>query len=302
MENKQFGSEKTEHPCYTVDRVFSSANKMVRGFVEKNYSKALHSQAFYEINIVLSGSATHYVGKRKITVTKGDVFIIPPNILHGYDGGNGFDVYHILLSPQYLERYAASLQPLPAFSLLFKIDPLMRAQTSAKLYFRLREEEISLLAPRLDALTARSYKEEYVDTLISEGEALIIISELCDIYERRAEDLIAPENEDSAFISSIAYLYGHYNEKLTIEVLSRIAQMSRNAYITKFKRVMGQPPARFLKLYRVEMIKQMLTDTSLSEAEIAHATGCADVSHFIKLFSSEAGITPSSYRKSTSLK
>ena len=73
--------------------------------------------------------------------------------------------------------------------------------------------------------------------------------------------------------------------------------MSRNSYITKFKRVTGQSPARFIKLHRIDMAKRMLTETSMSEAEIAQEVGCVDVSHLIKMFYSEVGMTPSAYRK-----
>lgn len=286
-----------EHPHYTVAEVFHSQSLTVRGFTERNYNIKLHSQEFYEINVVLSGSANHYIGTRRITVSKGDTFIIPPNVMHGYDGGEGFDVYHVLLSPKYLEKYSASLQLLPAFSSLFRIDPMMRARTEADLHFRLDEIEISVIAPRLTALNERCGKGGNASQLIAEGEALIIICELCDIYERRSKASIAPETEDLAFLASISHLYQHYNEGLTIDALAHIAQMSRNSYITKFKRVTGQTPARFIKLYKVEMVKRMLTDTALSETEIAHAVGCADTSHLIKLFSSETGTTPSAYRR-----
>jgi len=295
-ENEAFGID-TEHPHYTSEEVFHTPQLTVFGFVEESYNKKLHSQEFYEINIVLSGSANHYIGKRRITVSVGDTFIIPPLVMHGYDGGEGFDVYHVLLSPKYLEKYSASLQVLPAFSSLFRIDPLMREKTSAKLHFRLKEEEIASIMPRLECLHIRSHGSGHADPIISEGEALIIIAELCAIYESRTDDQIAPENEDSAFLASIAHLYEHYNEGLTIDSLSRIAQMSRNAYITKFKRVTGQAPARFIKLYRIDMAKRMLTETSMSEADIAQAVGCVDVSHLIKMFSSEIGMTPSAYRK-----
>lgn len=296
----------TEHICergeahlhYTVEEVFSSEQCMVRGFVEKNYSKVMHSQAFYEINIVLKGEATHYIGERTLTVSKGDVFIIPPDMPHGYDGGEGFDVYHILLSPRYLEKYAASFRLLPAFSLLFKIDPMLRAKTSARLHFRLDGEQIAALSPRLEMLTARSYKREYTDALVCEGETLILIAELCDMCERCVGELQEPEREDAAFLLSVSHLYRHYHERLTIDTLARIAQMSRNAYIETFKRVMGAPPARFLRAYRIEIAKQMLLDTTFSESEIARAVGCVDVSHLIKLFSAEIGVTPSSFRKS----
>lgn len=284
-------------PYYTVKEIFPTSKRMVRGFVEKNYNKEIHSQEFYEINIVLSGSANHYIGEQKMAVTKGDVFILPPDVMHGYDGSNGFDVYHVLLSPKFLEKHSASLQLLPAFSSLFRIDPLMRARASAQLYFRLSEEEITAFASRFDTLSTRSHENGSAAILVCEGEALALISELCDIYERRSGSSAAPSDGDAAFLASMAHLYEHYNERLTIETLAKIAQMSRSAYITKFKRVTGQTPARLIRQYRVEMIKQLLMDTSLTEEEIAHTTGCVDVSHLIKLFLSEMGTTPSKYRK-----
>ena len=150
---------------------------------------------------------------------------------------------------------------------------------------------------RLECLFLRSYGNKISDHLITEGETLIIICELCDIYERRSREVSERQHDDAAFLSSIAHLYQHYNEGLTIDNLARMAQMSRNSYIAKFKRVMGHPPARFIKLYKVDIIKQMLTNTSLSEAEIANNVGCSDVSHLIKLFSSETGVSPSVYRR-----
>jgi AraC-like DNA-binding protein len=73
--------------------------------------------------------------------------------------------------------------------------------------------------------------------------------------------------------------------------------MSRNAYITKFKRVTGQAPAKFLRRHRVDMAKQMLTETTLTEAEIAVAVGFTDTSHLIKVFLNELGVPPSSFRR-----
>ena len=286
-----------ENRHYTSFEVFKPEIKQIRGFIEESYNKGLHSQEFYEINIVLSGKANHYIGKRRITVSAGDTFIIPPNVMHGYDGGKGFDVYHILINPKYLERHSSELQLLPSFSSLFRIDPYMRERTTAKLHFRLTEAEIASLRPRLDALTISSKLESITECTVSSAEAMIIIARLCEIYERRAPALSTTVTEDSAFLASIAHLYEHYGDALTVDALARIAQMSRNAYITKFKRVTGQAPAKFLRRHRVDMAKQMLIETTLTEAEIAVAVGFTDTSHLIKVFLSELGVTPSSFRR-----
>ena len=297
MENIE---KNNEYRHYTTEECFIPPSKLIRGFTQKNFKAKLHLQEFYEINVITRGSADHYVGQRKITVSAGDTFIVPPNVMHGYDGGDSVDVYHILINPKFLEKNSAELQRLSAFSSLFKIDPLVRERTSAKLHFRLTEEEIAALMPRLESLALHSSTSEAVDLVISNAEALIIIAELCAIYDRHTEMALEHDVEDASFLSSIAHVYEAYADRLTVDDLARIARMSRNAYIEKFKRTTGQTPARFLRMHRLDMAKQMLTETTLTEAEIATAVGFTDTSHLIKVFVQELGVTPSSYKKGRS--
>ena len=282
---------------YTVKEVFKSPILAVKGFVEKNYSKGMHSQEFYEVNIVISGSAIHRIGERDLTVGAGDVFIIPPNVDHGYAGGEGFDVYHLLISPKYLEKNSAELKLLPAFSALFRIDPLMREKTSARLHFVLNDAEMALLMPTLEGLTLHTRETGAESAIIAGGEALIVIAQLCAIYEKKGVVNAVADADDDAFLASIAYIYENFDQTVTTDELVRIVQMSRTAYITRFKRVTGMPPARFLRQYRISVAKQLLADGTLTEAEIAQAVGCYDTSHFIRMFTSETGVTPTEFCK-----
>ena len=282
---------------FTVEEIFKSPILMVRGFVERNYSKGMHSQGFYEINIVLRGSAIHRIGENDLTVGKGDVFIIPPNVDHGYAGGEGFDVYHLLISPKYLEKNSAELKLLPAFSSLFRIDPLMREKASAKLNFALNDSELSTLIPTLDGLVLHSRESSTESAIIAGGEALIIIAQLCAIYDKKAKKIAAENTEDEPFLNSIAYIYENFDQTLTTESLAHIAQMSRTSYIERFKRVTGLPPARFQRQYRISVAKQLLAEGTLSETEIAQEIGCYDISHFIKMFKAETEMTPFEFRK-----
>ena len=281
---------------YTAEEQFKYPIRLVRGFTMKNYRVAMHSQGFYEINIVLRGEAMHYIGKRAIKVKTGDAFIIPPDVMHAYDGGAGFDVYHILISPKYLEKNGAELQLLPAFTSLFKLDPMMRENTSTKLHFRLNEMEIEEILPKLTELTERTRAKGTVDEIITNAQALVLIAWLCDVYERHKRTKTPESTEDGAFMVSISHIYENYTKKITVDTLAKIARMSRTAYIDKFKRVTGCPPARFIRKHRVEMAKRMLSGSSMSEAEIAVEVGCTDTSHLIKLFMAETGSSPSAYR------
>lgn len=279
---------------YTAEEVFQPP-KLVRGFVEKSYNKYMHTQGFYEVNIVLSGSATHRIGERSLTVSAGDTFIIPPNVPHSYDGGEGFDVYHILICPKFLEKNATELQLLPAYSSLFRIDPLLREKTTARLHFRLCEEEIAELTPFLERLTYHTEGSGAASAIMTNCEALSAIVWLCQAYERREGR--GEYSEDEAFQRSIAFIYENCARHITISELSGIARMSRTAYTVKFKRVTGTSPGKFQTRYRVEMAKNLLSETSLPVSQIAAEIGCFDTSHMVRIFSSETGVTPTEYRR-----
>jgi AraC-like DNA-binding protein len=284
-------AEPIEMPVrhYTVSEIFPSPLRNVLGFVEKNYVKGLHLQEFYEINIVLSGHAVHTIGEASFTVGMGDTFIVPPSVLHAYRGGDGFDVYHVLISPKFLEKHSADLALLPAFNKLFRIDPLMREKTAAKPHFCLSADELDALMPTLTALSVSSHSESVESAIIAGCEALTLIARLCGIYGDRGAPTVDEFENDAAFLASIAYIYENFDKSFTIDTLCRIARMSRTAYIERFKRVTGYPPRRFLTQYRISVAKKLQSEGGQSAAKIAQAVGCYDTSHLTKMLSSYAG-------------
>jgi hypothetical protein len=170
---------------YDIDYVFNPP-RISRGFIERDYFIKTHTQGFYEINIVLCGTGVHYIGSQNIEVSAGDTFIVPPNVPHAYEGGQGFDVYHLLLHPKYIEKNSASLSSLPAFPSLFIVDPLLREKATGGFYFKLDDAEISELYPNLTKLTSLENKTDAISAIIADSNALIIIATLCDIYNKKA--------------------------------------------------------------------------------------------------------------------
>ena len=285
----------SNHPHWRVEDVFKISTRLAKGGVQKNYCIGMHTHDFYEINIVLCGEGMHYIGERRTKAEVGDIFIIPPRVSHGYEGGESFDVYHLTLSPGYLEKYSAELHQMPAFSALFRVEPVMREHTSAQMHLHLSEGQLNELRPYLDSLLARMKSSSTEDIIIGNCEALIIITMLCAAYDKKLAEY-SENGDDEAFLQSIAYIYEHYNQKISIESLSKMARMSRTSYIDRFKRATGLPPGEFITKQRISAAKAMLRDTSLSISEIAHTVGFYDSSHLIRSFESLTGESPSNFR------
>ena len=274
---------------------FYYGDYITHGYTNTNYAEERHSQAFYEINIITRGTGIHYFGERTYPARRGDVFIIPPNILHGYDGGDGFDVYHLLLSPAFMQKNSTNLMRLSAYSTLFHIDPMMRERVSDKLHLHLFGEDFEEVYAHLSQMEAIDNGTSIADGIMSEALATIVITKLCEVCGR-TKGAESDSEGDGDFLASISYLYEHYNESISTDTLVKMARMSRTAYLAKFKRVTGTTPGKFVAERRVEVAKDLLSDPSRSLAKIAAEIGCFDTSHFIRLFLQHTGMTPSEYR------
>jgi len=286
-----------DHDHWRLQDSFYYGDYVTHGYTNANYSVEKHSQAFYELNIITRGSGTHWFGERTYPAIKGDVFIIPPNILHGYDGGEGFDVYHLLLSPSFMQKNSLSLSRLSAYSTLFHIDPMMRERVSDNLHLHLCDRDFDDVNVFLEQMEAIDESERICDGILSEAFATVVITKLCEVYARldreRTED-----DADSNFVKSLSYIYENYSRDITIDELVKMANMSRTAYLTKFKRVTGTTPGRLQAQIRIEAAKQLLCDPTRSLGQIAAEVGCYDTSHLVRLFKRTLGISPTEYRTS----
>ena len=79
--------------------------------------------------------------------------------------------------------------------------------------------------------------------------------------------------------------------------LARACNLSPGHFTRAFKQTTGHPPHRWLMERRIEKAKQLLTDTTLSLAEIAIACGFADQSHFTRVFSRTTHTSPGAWRR-----
>jgi len=134
-----------DHFYYYHHEFFHTDLNITRAFLEKDYDIGMHQQEFYEINIITKGEGIHFIEENKIPAKVGSVFIIPPNITHGYIGGKNFNVFHILLSEKFMQKNITDLQQLPNFYMLFNAEPLMRTTTRNLLHLSLDKKQIKVV-------------------------------------------------------------------------------------------------------------------------------------------------------------
>ena len=128
---------------------FHSRNKSVfhetqqlRAFLYADYCVATHFHDFYEINIILGGSGTHMIEGSCFKVRKGDVFVIPPNIVHAYSETDKLDVYHFILRKEFIDENKTEAKSIPGFLQFIEIEPYLRQHFSDAMFLHLSSAQL----------------------------------------------------------------------------------------------------------------------------------------------------------------
>ena len=97
----------------------------------------------------------------------------------------------------------------------------------------------------------------------------------------------------------ISYIDEHYTEKIYIEELSAMINVSPDYFTKMFKDSIGKTPIEYINGLRVNRSMELLFKTEKSMSEIADEIGFCNPNYFHKIFKQYTDQSPLAYRKST---
>ncbi len=92
------------------------------------------------------------------------------------------------------------------------------------------------------------------------------------------------------------YIYDHYKEEISIDMLARLVYMAPSYLSAVFKKEVGQNLSKFIKEYRMGKAKDMLENTHMKIVQVSEAVGYPNVSYFCQSFREFFGISPQKFR------
>lgn len=121
-----------------------------------------------------------------------------------------------------------------------------------------------------------------------------ILTEICMFRDNEA----VFDAEFPVFINEVFHhIYHFYHEKITLDLLSQLYQVSKFHLAREFKRCSGTTIKDYLATIRINKAKLLLRYSNESIADIAEKVGFNCSSHFIKHFHKREHTTPLYYRK-----
>lgn len=109
--------------------------------------------------------------------------------------------------------------------------------------------------------------------------------------------------KDKLFLDTLTNLMEENmsDSEFKVENMAALMAMSRSAFFKRVKDCIGFPPKEYLRILRLNKASELLSDSSVSVADVAYKVGFDDALYFSKCFKSRFGISPTAWQKEHSL-
>ncbi|MCZ8406342.1 AraC family transcriptional regulator [Achromobacter sp. SIMBA_011] len=93
------------------------------------------------------------------------------------------------------------------------------------------------------------------------------------------------------------YIVEHIADKLTLENLAKVAQLSPSHFARAFRETVGQAPHQYILNMRLNVARQLILDTDTPLHEVSRRAGFSNNSHMTALIRRTWGLTPTRMRR-----
>lgn len=287
--------EKTKYSQLKENRQHSSVLlpfSLYHCCIPKMYASVpMHWHKEFEINRIIEGHGQVILGEEKHIVSKGDIIIIPPNVLHAAYVAQGEELMyealvfnHSILGTDSNDRSTVEC-----------ILPIIKGHLKIRMLIPHTSEKISDFQKCIGQIFACAKRNQPLSDLL-------LKSELLRFFWLLENDLLLIQKENGnihyseLILPSLEYMENHYNEKITVERLADICHLSKSYYMWCFNKATGLGAVEHLSQLRMKRVCEMLKSTDEYIADIAYNCGYDNLSNFNRQFKKMIGCTPGQYR------
>ena len=261
-----------------------------------HYTQSVHWHDFFELEMVLSGSATHLLNGKSYRIQPGSLYLLTPADLHTLlPDPDSEDTVMTLLNISFTDTLVAGTP----FIEVQTLPPPITAEASGK------ELEHFLNLMSLMRETQRQQGPQVDNAMRHLFFAFVY--KFLRLYQLQHTDIERKEpdatvNRELSYIrNAIAYIrYNFRDPNISITKIAAAVCLSPNYFGTIFKKHMGETCLSYIKKLRLSFATVLLQNSALTIAEISDKCGYSNVPYFISDFRMAYGMPPKKHRDSHS--
>ncbi len=248
-----------------------------------------HFHIFYEMMILLSPRAYHFVAGKRYDLAANDIVLLAPSVLHQSEYLPGPPSDRIIIDfmlPKQLGSHLAGFQEI--LSIFKRSVPILR----------FRPEEQSQLFQKLNEITAiaqtvqnGSLRNLMIHTHFTEFLFLLYRLEGQSCYFQNEETGIKEK-----IYTITNYIHSHYSEDISLTSLADTFYISAYYLSHQFKAVTGYTVVQYIQLTRIKNAQYLLLNSDRKITQIAESAGFSSFSQFNRVFRKFCGMSPSDYK------
>ncbi len=255
----------------------------------------LKSNPLFEINVVLSGEGILRVLDQNIPCKKGDMCIIPPDVLHEFFLNSDQDSLVVRsiefeISAWFKGDVVAPDNKNYCYGVFSGNKMIAYATLNAYM-----QERVQLLC---DYIETESLEQKYGWQELVRGYLANLLISVERYMDSAIKNITFASSKAWAAVSAIIGIvkeeYGDHN--LTLESVSARLYISQSQLSRMFKELTGVSFSRYLRDVRLKEVCKLLKKSSANIEDIAKVCGFWDIPTFYKVFSAGVGTTPHKYR------
>ena len=250
--------------------------------------------SYYELVTVMSGKAVHIVDGERCMISEGDVFVIGPDTVHGYEEPADFRICNIMFRRSFLDAASMDISASAGFHALFVLEPAASRKNGFCSNLHLSPENFSAVRKILKQIHEEYYSGNEGRKTMIKGDFLRLVVVLSRLYD------VSSVNTGKRFIKlagPLAYIEQNLSGEITVEELAALANYSQRHLIRLFREAFDCVPSVYIARLRMQNARELLTDTDMMISEIALKCGYTDSNLFSRIFRKYNGVSPSRFRE-----
>lgn len=234
-----------------------------------------HWHDYYELEILLEGTATHSFGDKVCNLSKGDSYLITPIESHGIE----------FTSPAKMLNFRFNVDFLPE-----KLSDFMSSLNNATVNFD--EPEIDYILTRLDKIFEDKFVSSFHHELIQS-----IISEIIIMFIRKLDKKKSSTIKIPLVQQAIKIINKNFRNDLSLKEVADELSVTPKYLGSIFMKNLNINFNDYLNNLRLKYACNLLLSTDCSIKEIAYNSGYNSEQYFLYMFKKQIHLTPSEYRK-----
>ncbi len=261
----------------------------------KYFYDKLHQHPQWQLTVIIEGKGHLFVGDYLGRFEPGDIYFFSANLPHVFR--SDAEYYDLQSESKSLgltlffdfEAMGETFSELEEFSGLHHWVQRTKGcfKVIGELKFQIREIFIKMEA---QLGLERMVSSLGILHLLQQSSQLVPLNKMIS-----SKDL--KEIEGNRMGQVMAYILSNSQEKLTLQEVSAVANLSKEAFCRFFKERTGKTFTEFVSQIRIHQACQLLQDTDYSISEIAFQCGFQNLSYFNRSFKKYQRETPKEFRR-----